>query len=233
MQVDIKIDKLNGYRFRGTPADDKRLERAGAKRLTTIKDIADLDSNPETLLEKLLHESYPDGYNDSGDRYFIIEKDGVQYLVLEHGGQWFVGNKAATVKTGELETLLWPKKEFCRNVEANRRFIRATIAILKEKCRGDKSVVFDPSEYEFKDDIPYCREFAAPVDTVWWSENLAEGEIGITVDIDGFIFSESFNGVEDEDFDHLFHAVYDELYDQRHDTVEADEWLERNFPKEK
>ena len=64
------------------------------------------------------------------------------------------------------------------------------------------------------------------VDTVWLP---AEGEpgqgcIGISV-WDESVHPGVFIGSENEDFEYLFYAVYDEIYDPVVDTMEADEWL--------
>ena len=231
--MDIRINGLNGYKLRRDGKDERILAYIGARRLTPTRDITEIDHNEGTLLERLLNENYPGGYNDTSDRYFIIEKDGFQYLVLEHWGQWFVGNNAANVTTGELETVEWADRMSFFTEEENKRFVRAIRRLLEEKD-GRSFVMFDPSAYDCIDDIPYCRDLSDIIFAVWYDpDECGPDRIGISVEQGDSLVWETFDGSEDEDFDLLFHAVYDELYDQRTDTLEADEWLDEHFPAER
>lgn len=100
MKSDISI--LDGYCFSTPEKNQKVLDKCGAVRLTGMKDILEMDKNPETMLERALVETFPNGgYNDSDD-YFIVRANGVEYLVVKHAGQWFVGHLAADPWTGEL-----------------------------------------------------------------------------------------------------------------------------------
>ena len=97
-----KVFEISGHEVRFDCHDDDILEKVGAVRISDTKDIVEMDGNPETVMEKALAKAFPGGYNNTGDRYFIISKDGFQYLVLEHAGQWFVGDNFVNEKTGHL-----------------------------------------------------------------------------------------------------------------------------------
>ena len=93
---------IDGYEFLGTDADEKVLTDNGLERLTADKGVEQCDLAPETLLEKLLHQKFPGGYNNTGDEYFIVRKGHIQYYIVIHAGQWFAGDNAADENTGSL-----------------------------------------------------------------------------------------------------------------------------------
>lgn len=133
-----------------------------------------------------------------------------------------------------------------------KQFVKAIIAILKEKNK--KSVSFDPRTYGSeltKNELPWCNAFDCMVDTIGCPELVigddtfeesveftdedkaamkAKGYpdcIWICVDDGGAVKYDFFDGTENEDFDHLFHDVYDELWDGGINDDEGDIWLYR------
>lgn len=117
------------------------------------------------------------------------------------------------------------KERFHRAKNRGPLFVRAILAWLKEK--GRSSVYFQPSTYDFEDDIPFCSDAGLPVETVFIpDEPEHENEIGITVwTEDGEGLQKFFDGTEpDEEFDYLFHEVWNYINDP--EDGEADDWLE-------
>lgn len=105
-------------------------------------------------------------------------------------------------------------------------FVRATIAFLREK--GTDHVSFDPNTYDAeltKNELPWCVTFDQIIDTVCIADDGSE-RIVLCVENGGAIFYEYFDGSENEDFDHIFHDVYDELWDGGMTDEEADCWLD-------
>ena len=225
MVQDIRINGLNGY----TPKDPCNLsilEKLGIERLTALKDIDQVDANPETLLENILAERFPGGYNNSEDLYCIIRRSGIQYALIVHWGQWFIGENAADEKTGELVRVNLTDRCSFYTEDENRTFVKAIIEYLHEKQLG--AVRFDPKSFADPDDIPYCRSFNSVIDTV--STNSDGATLTFAYDIDGYLFNQEINGSEDEDFDFLFESIYNELRDPEKDP-ESDEWLHQRFGK--
>jgi len=94
-----KVILLNGYApFDPDPEreENKRLlEKLGIVRLTDPKTDEQMNTKPETLLEKRLAEMFPNGgTNTSSDTFFVVWSEGFQYLVCIHYGQWWVGDNA-------------------------------------------------------------------------------------------------------------------------------------------
>ena len=135
-----------------------------------------------------------------------------------------------------------------------KEFVAAIIAILRMKNK--KTVSFDPKTYDSeltKDELPWCMAFDRMVDTIGSPalvirnvtlENTSEFNdedkrlirmkglsncIWICVKYDGDTKYEFFNGTEDENWEHLFFDVYDEL--RKADDEEADMWLDRFLAK--
>ena len=100
MKSDISI--LDGYCFSTPEKNQKVLDKCGAVRLTGMKDILEMDKNPETMLERALVETFPNGGANNSDDYFIASANGIEYLILEHAGQWFVGHLAFDNESGKL-----------------------------------------------------------------------------------------------------------------------------------
>lgn len=104
-------------------------------------------------------------------------------------------------------------------------FVRAILAWLKEK--GRDSVYFQPSTYDFEDDIPFCSDAGLPVETVFIPDEPGhENEIGITVWTEGGeALQKYFDGTEpNEEFDYLFHETFYYINDP--EDGEADDWLD-------
>ena len=237
------VNSLNGYRIYGNENDERHLESYGLKRLTPNKDILTMERTAETLLERLLNERYPEGANDSDD-YFIASRDGMQYLILENAGQWFVGVNAADEKTGTLVTLDF---EAMREDTVRENILYVKGIIEKMKTEGSRQVRFDPSHYDAKHDIP-CIEWDGPdgipnfgrVRYVILSEK-GKDEIRVNYhsndrpDGTELFRTVTLTGREPQDFEELFYAVFEELH---HDagtpaaggtaryTKEADEFLD-------
>lgn len=130
-----------------------------------------------------------------------------------------------------------------------KQFVKAIIAILKEK--NTSGVSFDPKSYDLnlsKNELPWCIKFDSMIDTIsapcMWSEDITNSDwtnadkkraqekhfpdcICICVENGGQILYDFFDGTENEDFDHLFHDVYDELWDGGINDDEGDIWLDR------
>lgn len=110
--------------------------------------------------------------------------------------------------------------------EKNRPYIRAIKAIMKRKhC---EEVCFNPADYDYPDDdIPHLklgRRKPARVMSVWIpsAQDDGVGVMAISDDIRKVVIT----AVDDEDFEHLFFGVYDELFDMREDRLDAEEWLD-------
>ena len=130
-----------------------------------------------------------------------------------------------------------------------KQFVAAIIAVLKEK--NTPCVSFDPKSYDAhltKSELPWCNTFDCMADTIGCpalvigDESIAEtaqfsdGDkeqmmasgypdcLWICVDDEGAVKYDFFNGSEDEDWEHLFFDVYDELRDGKDE--EADFWLD-------
>ena len=125
-------------------------------------------------------------------------------------------------------------------------FIAAIIGILKEK--NASGVYFDPWSFDpalLKDTLPWRKRSDKMIDTVsvpcMWSEDITGSDwtdddkkraqekhfpdcICISVEDGRQIRYGFFDGSEDEDFDSLFHDVYDKLWNGDIET-EADVWL--------
>lgn len=115
-----------------------------------------------------------------------------------------------------------------KNSYTGKDFVYAILTYLNE--RQYESVTFEPSTYGDENDIPFCKKLNGRVDTVEPSSD-KPGSIKLTVvrtDAFGqdYTASTSFNGCEDEDFDHLFNEVYYYICDAN--APEAEEWMENN-----
>ena len=160
MKSDISI--LDGYCFSTPEKNQKVLDKCGAVRLTGMKDILEMDKNPETMLERALVESFPDGGANNSDDYFIVSANGIEYLILEHAGQWFVGHLAFDNESGKLvntpETL---------SVES----ISRQYAKMLEKMGYSEKKHFVPEraiEIEQTIDMPGVLDFAYVEATEFW-----------------------------------------------------------------
>ena len=101
----ISVYTIDGYEVRFDGTDDAILTGIGATRLTDTRDMDAMREDPETVLERLLVEHFPADHGQGCDRYFIIAKGCHQFLVLEHFGQWFVGDNIANTANGILFTV--------------------------------------------------------------------------------------------------------------------------------
>ena len=135
-----------------------------------------------------------------------------------------------------------------------KEFVAAIIAILTMKNK--KTVSFDPRTYDSeltKNELPWCNAFDCMVDTIGCPELVIDDDtfeesveftdedknamkakgypncIWICVDDGGAVKYDFFDGTEDEDWDHLFVDVYDELRNGEED--EAEIWLDRFLAK--
>lgn len=111
---------------------------------------------------------------------------------------------------------------------SSKDYVAAIIAVLNEKNR--LLVSFDPKSYDpalTKDELPWCVKFDALIDTVSIRPELKEvrDKICVSVCVNGYLFYAYFDGSENEDFEHLFFEVYDELRNGYEE--EADIWLDR------
>ena len=102
-------------------------------------------------------------------------------------------------------------------------YIRAINAILREK--GKDAMCFDRSSFDSaltKDALPWCRRRDAFIDCI----ETGEDDTAIYVTTWGLTPErDKFDGSEGEDFDTLFHFVYDELLRDPDKEKDADEWL--------
>lgn len=176
------IDAINGYCIRDKEADEKFLISHGIRRLTANKDIQKMDENPETLLETLLVAAFPGGgYNDSDD-YFIAQADGRQYLVVEHAGQWFVGDNYADPKTGRLVADGCPDGgQF--DVAVSPEAVRISDILREKRYTKDNPLVLDkPVRVTQTFDMPGVLDFAEPLVERVWPEG---GTVGLGTLYDG------------------------------------------------
>lgn len=107
-------------------------------------------------------------------------------------------------------------------------FVRATIAFMREK--GKTYVSFDKREYDLnltKNELPWCVTFDEFIDTISISnEPSKRDKICICIETEGGeIRYDYFDGTENENFDHIFHDVYDEIWDGGICDDEGDIWL--------
>lgn len=172
-------DAINGYCFSGNESDEQMLVNHGIRRLTANKDIQKMDENPETLLETLLVATFPGGgYNDSDD-YFIAEADGYQYLIIEHAGQWFVGDNYADTRDGLL-----------LNTESGNLFrvvpseaLKLNNILTKAGYSKENPLVFqNPVIITQTTDMPGVLDFYEPAVTAVWPE---AGTIALLTEKDG------------------------------------------------
>ncbi len=128
-----------------------------------------------------------------------------------------------------------------------KEFVKAIIAILQEKKQY--AVSYDPKTYDTdlpKECLPWCVAFDAMIDTVsapcLWPDGMNHCDhqdkenakkkgypdcISICVDLDGCVMYDFFDGTENEDFEHIFFDVYNELWDGGIEDEGADFWLEK------
>lgn len=121
-----------------------------------------------------------------------------------------------------------------KNPITNQEYIQAIISIMCEK--KVKSVSFFCSEYEFLEDIPFCKTLGMRVGCVSIPVPMTDEKFNALLEITAYDkvlvqSSVTLDGTQDEDYDYLFHAVYDELQTNG-DVVEADTWLDRFLKNE-
>lgn len=121
-----------------------------------------------------------------------------------------------------------------KNLITNQEYIQAIISIMCEK--KVKSVSFFCSEYEFVEDIPFCKTLGMRVGCVSIPLQMTDEKGNAFLEITAYNkvldpSSVTLDGSQDEDYDYLFHAVYDELQTNE-DIVEADTWLDRYLKNE-
>ena len=121
-----------------------------------------------------------------------------------------------------------------KNPITNQEYIQAIISIMCEK--KVKSVSFFCSEYEFLEDIPFCKTLGMRVGCVSIPVPMMDKKFNALLEITAYDkvlvqSSVTLDGTQDEDYDYLFHAVYDELQTNG-DIVEADTWLDRFLKNE-
>ena len=212
METDYKVNSLNGYCFRSEDLDRKELLRAGVETLTAIKDIAEMEASPETLLERLLNAAFPGGgYNNTGDDYFVIRRGGVQYLVLVHAGQWFVGENAAVERTGELVQGKWDERRSACSPEEAKEYLLATALLMCAK--GRVTVYLDPCAFDGYQDRPFCRTLEEPLFALSIPEHDPDHPerrqtLCASAENDGLLTYMHLDGSEDEDFDIWYGAVH-------------------------
>ena len=227
MDIDYKVNSLNGYCFRSEDLDRKELLRAGVETLTAIKGITEMETSPETLLERLLNAAFPGGgYNDTGDEYFVIRRAGVQYLVLVHAGQWFVGENAAVERTGELVQVKWDQRRSACSPEEAKAYLVATALLMCAK--GHCTVCLDPRAFDGYQDRPFCRALAEPLLCLSVPERDPDyperrQTLCASAENSGLLTCEFLDGSEDEDFDIWYEAVH-RLITEPGDP-DKDEWL--------
>ena len=94
---------VNGYMCNMSKEKDERfLRQFGIKRLTQDFDSHDNDAYKTTEIGRALLNEFWSGGANATELLFFIEKDGVQLLVTEHAGQWFVGNLVFDLHAREL-----------------------------------------------------------------------------------------------------------------------------------
>lgn len=121
-----------------------------------------------------------------------------------------------------------------KNPITNQEYIQAIISIMCEK--KVKSVSFFCSEYEFLEDIPFCKTLGMRVGCVSIPVPMTDKKFNALLEITAYDkvlvqSSVTLDGTQDEDYDYLFHAVYDELQ-TNDDNIEADAWLDRFLKNE-
>lgn len=121
-----------------------------------------------------------------------------------------------------------------KNPVTNQEYIQAIISIMSEK--KVKSVSFFCSEYEFLEDIPFCKTLRMRVGCVSIPVPMTDKKFNALLEITAYDkvlvqSSVTLDGTQDEDYDYLFHAVYDELQ-TNDDNIEADAWLDRFLKNE-
>lgn len=110
------------------------------------------------------------------------------------------------------------------------QFVKATIAFMKQK--NIRSVSFDRKCFDInltKSEMPWCITYDEFIDTVSIpDEPEHQGTLCICVCTDGGqILYNYFDGSENEDFDELFHWVYDEIWDGGMEDDEADIYFDK------
>lgn len=121
-----------------------------------------------------------------------------------------------------------------KNPITNQEYIQAIISIMCEK--KVKSVSFFCSEYEFLEDIPFCKTLGMRVGCVSIPVPMTDERFNALLEITAYDkvlvqSSVTLDGTQDEDYDYLFHAVYDELQTNDY-NIEADAWLDRFLKNE-
>lgn len=163
-------DLIDGYCCADPGVDGRHLRRLGIKRLTETKGLNGSPGHPANYETDIERKMAPLVSNSSADRYFAASRDGIQFIIVEHQGQWYVGNDAceepAPMKTiyaffcrskdedGEVKIeLARVDKEFSNAAEAS----EALVAFLSQTdgayidSRG-----FVHEIYEGKDQV-YCK----------------------------------------------------------------------------
>lgn len=106
------------------------------------------------------------------------------------------------------------------------RWVGLIIRLLKEK--GVESVSFDRRSYDTalgKEELPWCHRWDAFIETVRLSQ-YDENAIVMDVTYKDRPMASSFDGTEtEENFEHLFFDIYDEITDPEKNPT-PDEWLE-------
>jgi len=135
------LELIDGYCVTNTTGDEQVLARAGAQRFTPTRGMKEMALHPLTPLEAALNAKFPaEGYNNSGDDYFIIDCGGCQYLVLVHAGQWFLGNWSLSLDG----TLIDREEEHMREIKSRNAESAACAISLLKKLPWVTDASYDP-----------------------------------------------------------------------------------------
>lgn len=108
--------------------------------------------------------------------------------------------------------------------------MKAILELMAEKAKTYVSFdikSFEPNEN--KNNMPWCIGFDAFIDTVSVDKEEHPAQICICVDDNGAIYYKWYDGSENEDFEGIFHWIYNALWDGGVEDVEDDDWLKKNW----
>lgn len=108
--------------------------------------------------------------------------------------------------------------------------MKAILELMAEKAKT--YVSFDIKSFkpdESKNNMPWCIGFDALIDTVSVDKEKHPGQICICVDDNGAIYYKWYDGSEYEDFERIFHWIYNALWDGGVEDVKEKDWLKKNW----
>ena len=97
---------INGYMCNESAEKDNQfLKQFGVKVLTPKFDCFNKKEYLTTEIGRALLKEFGQPGDNTSEDWFFIEKDGLQLLVAEHYGQWFVGQNVFDMETKKLKTI--------------------------------------------------------------------------------------------------------------------------------